>query len=374
MRKKLLVYMPPNKRTVAIETVLIEMAKHHEVLFLSLSAKGDLHTELESKGIGCYNVNIEESNPILRIWKQTCFLISFCKTYEIDVLWSHLHPCNLYAVIAQYFISAKVVIFRHHFHAQIKESGLKGLNKNEIWMERIISFLAPSIVVPSQEVYAGMIQYEHVPSDKIRIIPYIYHFENYALPDQTAIAKIKEEYSAQMLILIAMRMIKLKRHMLVLPILNELIKEGYDLQVILLDDGDERELITQYIDNNDLSTRLHLLGFRRNIIDYIQASDVVLHPSGTEASSSLIKEAGWREKVVIVNDGVGDFSEYIIDRDNGYLIPSGSQERLEYKKALINAYQNKERGMQMGTKLKSTVLEKFGVNNETVKMYLDCMQ
>ena len=371
MRKNLLIYFPPNKRTVALETVILEMAKHHNVKVLTLAEKGDFHNYLETMGVEFYYTGINEFNPIKRVIKQTLFLLKFCRVNKIEVIWSHLHPCNLYTVIAQFFISAKVVIFRHHFHAQIKETGIKGINRNERWMEKIISLLASRIVVPSREGYYGMVNYEGISKDKIEIVPYIYNFTTYAKPDLRVVEEIQKNFPCKIRILIAMRMIKLKRHMIVLPILNRLIREGYDIQVLLLDDGEEKNNIAQYIIENELSKRVHILGYKKNIIDYIAASDLILHPSSTEASSSLIKEAGMLEKIVIVNEGVGDFSDYIENGVNGFLV-NGKNELEEYESIIRSVYIGNFNEC-IGENLYNTVHNKFSVSERTRRMYFDLL-
>jgi glycosyltransferase involved in cell wall biosynthesis len=370
MRKNILLYMPPNKRTVALETVILETAKHHNIRLLTLAERGDLHLFLESKGIVCETMEVNESNPIIRIIKHTAKLVQYCRKNEIDTLWSHLHPCNLYAVLAQFFIPSKTIIFRHHFHAQIKETGMKGLNRNELWMEKIISLLAKKIVVPSSEVYNGMIIYEGIDSRKIDIIPYIYNFDHYAHPNIEEVLRIQTEFPCQLRILMAMRMIKLKRHLLVLPAINRLIMEGYDIQILLLDEGEEKPSIMQFIQENNLENRIHCLGFQKNIIDFISACDLVLHPSATEASSSLIKEAGYLSKTVIACKDVGDFSDYIDHQVNGFLLNPGEECEGTYKcvKAILN------KGIDtsaFGNSLKSVILQKYAVNDYSISKYLD---
>jgi glycosyltransferase involved in cell wall biosynthesis len=368
MRKNILLYMPPNKRTVALETVILETAKHHNITLLTLAERGDLHLFLESKGIVCETMEVNESNPILRIIKQTEKLVQYCRKNQIDTLWSHLHPCNLYAVLAQFFIPSRTIIFRHHFHAQIKETGMKGLNRNELWMEKIISLLAKKIVVPSSEVYNGMITYEGIDSRKIDIIPYIYNFDHYAHPNIEEVLRIQTEFPCQLRILMAMRMIKLKRHLLVLPAINRLIMEGYDIQILLLDDGEEKPTIMQFIHKNNLENRIHCLGFQKNIIDYISACDLVLHPSATEASSSLIKEAGFLFKTVIACKDVGDFSDYIDHFENGFLLNPGKEEKETYE--LIKMILDKKVSVsEIGTRLHEAVVKKFTVSQTILDKY-----
>ncbi|RYZ27422.1 MAG: glycosyltransferase, partial [Chitinophagaceae bacterium] len=311
--RNVLLYYPPNNRSVAIETIAAEVnSKGHNLIVLTTSERGVFHEQLDKLGVKNFNVTFEKRSALVYYFKHLRYLISFCRKHRIDTVWSHLQSCNIVAVLAQAFIKCRVVIFRHHFHAIIKEKGLSAVNRNELLFERIICRLAREIVVPSNEVYNGMVSYEKVPARKIKIIPYIYDFSAYPKPDASVITAITRQYAASLLIVVASRMIPMKRHMLVLPVFDQLIKEGLDIKVLLLDDGEERPKLEAYVKEQALEGRIFFLGFKKNIIDYLAASDLLVHPSATEASSSLVKEFGLMKKPVIVCSGVGDFDQYII--------------------------------------------------------------
>lgn len=351
-----------------METLILETRKKYNIEVLSLSPKGEFQTYLEANKISIHYYQQNTSNSVFKIILNSFFLIHFCYKHNIDVVWSHLHPCNFYAVLAQFFIRAKVVIFRHHFHAEIKKNGFINLNKNELFFEKWISILAKKIIVPSLEVYNGMVHYEKVDKCKIEIIPYIYDFKQYSKPNRDIVNKIRNDYRSDFLILIASRMIPLKRHFLVLPILKSLIEEGLNIKVILLDDGELKVQIQKYILDNKLENNIFLLGFKSNVVDYISSSDLILHPSYTEASSSLIKEAGLMYKPVIVCDGVGDFSDYIINNFNGFLIQENNEET-EIKQAILKLYYDKELRSKLSDNLHHTVLDKFSPTDKVLDLY-----
>jgi hypothetical protein len=219
------------------------------------------------------------------------------------------------------------------------------------------------------EVYNGMIKYEKVKAKKIAIIPYIYDFNSYAKPNENEVSRIRNKYPAKLLIITASRMIKMKRHDLVLPVYKKLIQEGYSIKVLLLDEGDEKNNLQQYVKNNRLEEAIFFLGFRTNIIDYLAAADLLVHPSYTEASSSLVKEFGLLKKPVIVCSGVGDFDQYIIHKKNGFLV-TPPDEMNEFEENIKFVYNNKDESKQIGTNLHNSVLKLFSPNCETIKSYL----
>jgi len=229
--------------------------------------------------------------------------------------------------------------------------------------------LAKEIVVPSLEVYNGMIKYEKIKAKKIAIIPYIYDFEKYKKPDTDEVRSIRNEYATDLLILTASRMIKMKRHALVLPVFKKLLDEGYSIKVLLLDNGEEKENLQKYVEQNNLGNSIFFLGYRPNITDYLSAADLLVHPSYTEASSSLVKEFGLMKKPVIVCSGVGDFDQYIVNGENGYIV-NPPDEAKEFEEHIRFVYHHREESVAAGKRLHERVMELFSPNEKTMGLYL----
>jgi glycosyltransferase involved in cell wall biosynthesis len=369
--KKVLLYYVSNYHTVAIETLCSQVNKTgNKLVVLTQSPKGDFHSYLNKLGVENYSKVYSSRIAIFNYVLHFFYLIKFCRKNKIDTIWSHLSTCNFVAVLAQNFMSKRrVVVFRHHFHKLVKTEGHKSVNRNERIMTSIINRLAKEIVVPSAEVRNGMIEYEKVKEKKVIIIPYIYDFSQYGEPDKQVVQQIRETYPAKLLILTASRMIKMKRHALLMPVYKKLIAEGFDIKVLLLDDGEQRESLETFVKENRLKKKIFLLGLKKNIIDYLAAADLIVHPSATEASSSLIKEAGLVKKPVIVCSGVGDFDQYIINEKNGFLVQQDN-EQAEFEKYISAVYKDLNKAAEMGAALHNTVIEEFSTNKKTIDKYL----
>jgi glycosyltransferase involved in cell wall biosynthesis len=367
---KILFYYPSNKRTIALETLLIELRKkNHEIIILTTCQKGDFHFYMESVGFKTYS-NELKSQGIKYYLRQFLFLINFCKEQNIDLIHSHLQHTNIIAVLSQYFIKSKVIVFRHHFrfidHIEEKIS----INKNEILFDKIINFLAKVIVVPSKGVYEGIKKHENVKIEKVNIIPYIYDFSKYQEPNTIEIQNIKQQYPCRLRLIMVSRLIKLKRHYIVFPIIKELIQSGYDIKLIVLDEGPEKENLEKYISDYDLKDQIIMHGFRRDFVNFMAAADLLIQPSLTDASNSAAKEFALLEKTVVVSENVGDYNEYVINNISGYLIPLKDSEK-HLKEIIIDAYNNPDKINSMGKILKKEVLLKFDISNanEIIKMY-----
>ena len=116
------------------------------------------------------------------------------------------------------------------------------------------------------------------------------------------------------------RLIPFKRHALVFPVVRDLVGEGLDVRMFVLDEGPERERLEGFVRAHRLEDRIIMLGFRTDSWT-TWPLDLLIHPSLTEASSSVVKEMALLGKTAIVCQGVGDFDEYLVHGRNAFLVP-----------------------------------------------------
>ncbi len=371
MNKKILVYYPSNKRTNQLETVILEYYKRgFDICLLTTIEKGDLHYELEKNGVKTFSNVVNKNNSILYYILQINYLIKFCKNNNISIVLSNLQHVNFIAVFAQFFIKSKVIVFRHHFKFNKIDSSIK-VNKMEVFFDKVINLLAKKIIVPSYSVYNGMKNFEKVNMNKVSIIKYVYNFNNYNKPNKDKVAEIKNKYTAKMRLIMCSRLIPFKRHIIIFPIIKELVNKGYDIKMFVLDEGQEEENLKKYIKQNNLENNIIMLGFINDFLDYMAASDIMIHPSLTEASSSAAKEMAIMSKTIIACKGVGDFDDYIINKENGILLEQHKCSK-ELKGVLVNMYESKLY-IEYGNELKENVVNMFKVSEENFKPYLNIL-
>lgn len=359
-----LYFYPSNPRSVQLESeFLSDIKEGNQVHLLTTCAEGKLHNACKEMGIKVATSVIPKSNSFLYYIRQVKALKQYVKQNNIDIIKSNLQHCNLITVLAYPKWKKKgpeIQIFRHHFKFLQFKGPSTGLQKNkgEALFDRIINLLAKKQYVPSTGVRDGMIQYEGLKPSKIILQAYQYDFSRYQFPQEEDIQAIKQKYPAQLRIIMVSRLIPFKRHLLVLPVFQKLINEGLDIQVFILDQGPEQEHIQSFIQEHKLEENIHLLGFRSDFLAYMGASDVLVHPSLTEASNSVVKEMGLMGKAVMVMDQVGDFHEYIEHEKNGILLSAdGLLEEIE--SYIRKGYAEKGLFSTLGGELKDTVLKKF---------------
>jgi glycosyltransferase involved in cell wall biosynthesis len=355
--KNILIYFQNPIRNIFFESFVPELIKKgHHVFFLTNCSPGILHKKIEE--LGAVTAAYSPGGPgFLKLIRHWWFLIRYCRKNKIDILFSHLQLNNLIALLAQYFIRAGVYPCRHHADA-IRLEG----NKKSIFIDKIVSRLSKKIIVVSDAAKKFMVDHENVRDSKITVIPLGYNFELYNKPEYEKVLEIKKQMDCHLLLIIISRMTPGKRHILALEALNILVKKGLDIKLILLDEGAEEKKLKNFVEKNNLGSKVLFTGFLSNIMDYTAAADLLLHPSESEASNQVVREAANLEKPCIACKNAGDFEEYIIHRKNSFLV-SKENTRDEMCDLIKEFYYKKDELKEIGKAFKKDVLAKFSMKN-----------
>ena len=360
---KIVIYSPSNLRAVDQQSqALLFQKMGHEPMLLTCLPEGDLHKNFQAHGFKTYSSNITNAGGIHYFVKEIIFLIKFCKQFEIDLVCCHLQSCALIAGFAKLFIRAKVVYMRHHTDFVGIYNSPKERLQN--WIANILS---PKIIAISNTVYDILIK-ENVPAYKIHRINLCYDFGEYKNDFTDQIDSIKAELSSPLTMLYVARLDPVKRHKLAFKIVEDLLAQNIECKLFCIGRGSLEDELKHYILENDLGQHIIMKGFVTNVFDYISASDIILLLSDTEASSHMLKESGICSKTLIACAGVGDFDDYIIHGENGYLVNKENpiSETIEILKKIST---NKQIVAQLGENLKETVYKNFSIESNFETLY-----
>lgn len=358
LNNNILFFTSFNERSIHMESsVLYFKNKGYNVFFLTTCIKGAIHQELKSKGVIIVEANYSKSVSFFYYIKMILFLIKVSKNNKIDFIHSHLQIPNLISSISRFFIKAKVFNVRHNSDV----IHLSGSYKEKI-IEKVINKLSNHIIAISDKVKMQLIEKEGVKPHKIYRINNGYNFYSYEKlsVNENEYLNIRKEFECKFLIISPGRLIKTKRHELTIKGVRDLVLKGYDVKLLILGDGPERKSLEAYIKELDVQEYVFLKGFITNISDYLKASDAVTLLSESEASSNIVKEAGYFEKMVIVCENVGDFSDYIINNVNGFLL-SKTNPLPEFIQLMEKVYTDTNVMHEVGEKLKKTIFSEFDI-------------
>lgn len=107
-----------------------------------------------------------------------------------------------------------------------------------------------------------------------------------------------------------------------LNVAKEIIHVKPFVHFIIAGTGDEKSLIEKFIDENNLSSRIHLLGFRKDVTKVMKSLDVFLITSKTEGLGTIVLEA-FAAEIPVVATGAGGIPELVSDGVTGLLVEVG---------------------------------------------------
>lgn len=346
---------PTNKRAVSIESLVEAFSSRgYNVFFYSQEPKGVLHEFLEKFGVKSFCNVIQKKISIFFYTRHALALAKYIRSNKIELVFSHTQVANITAVIAQYFCNTRMIICRHH-----TDTGIINDIFNERMMDKIINLLGKEFIAPCKKVFNQMVQ-EGVEPKRIRLIYYGYDFNYYSLPKHQEIDEIKNKYKCDFLIVKAARFFVEKRHIILFELIKKLVDEGYNIKCLALSDGPERKNLEKYIEENNLQQHIYLIGFRRDILTYLAAADLVVHLSISEASNNLVKEVGLLYKPVLVCEDVGDFDDYLVNNKNAFVINKKFPGK-ELEQVVRKVYKNKDLLLGLGKELHQKVFETFSI-------------
>lgn len=111
-----------------------------------------------------------------------------------------------------------------------------------------------------------------------------------------------------------------------------LIRWGYDIKLVIIGDGEERESLEKLVDNLDLKKYIEFKGIipHNEVISHLGGSDLFVLPTLQEGFSNVILE-GMAAGLPIVSSNIEAIKEIIKDGENGLLVEPKNPHHLAEK-------------------------------------------
>ncbi|TXH30967.1 MAG: glycosyltransferase family 1 protein [Cyclobacteriaceae bacterium] len=352
---RILFYTPLNTRCRDIESQAEFFANNgHTIFLLTQSKPGALHGNFSAYG---YQTSADESSSrftSVRVVRRMVKLIGFCSSNRIDLVYAHLEPCNFIAVLSQYFVRARVIICRHH----VDEAKLYPFGKDLSY--KLTYRLAKEIIVVSSHAKRYMVREENVPESRITHINLAYNFDLYELPSSEKVKRLRDDLEADLVLLSVCRLTRYKRPELSVEVLKNLLAKGLSVKLIILGRGELQQELEEKIEKLNLRQHCLLPVYVNNVLEYMAAADVLIHPSLLESSCITVKEAGLVNLPVIVCRNIGDFNEVIEHGVNGFIVDADNF--VEETSALLLKYcGDRSKLLATAYQLRQTVYKLFDI-------------
>lgn len=135
--------------------------------------------------------------------------------------------------------------------------------------------------------------------------------------------------------------------------------ENADVHLVLAGEGAKRAAIEQFARQHNLTARIHLLGFQKDITDIMKGIDALVLPSLWEGFGIVLIEAMAAGKPAITTN-VSSMPEIVVDNETGRVVPVNDEKALAA--AMQQIVRNPQLARQWGAKGRQRVLELFTID------------
>jgi len=366
--KNLLLYYPSNTASEAMLSVALAMNKKgYKTILLTTCKAGDLHNSFQEHDIDNYNYSIPKNTFF--IIKHFFFLIRFCRRHNINYVYSHLQSANFIAVLAQYFLSAKLLVCRHH-----SDYVRLGPSNNARFFDKVIGKLAKNIIAISDRVKHEMQEHERINPNKIIRINNAYDFSLFKPVNKKIKNQIIMNYDLigkDVVLLNVGRMIPLKRQALLLKLVYLLKKDGFDIKLLIVGSGQLKNELVKITEDYKINNEVVFTKQVNNIRDYMACCDLQVHLSESEASNNVVKEFALLGKPSVICKNVGDFEDYCTS-ENSYLIQKDFN-IVDLKSIIVQIINKKQDLKRKGEDIRRTIKSLFSIDT-VIQKYLDVLK
>lgn len=284
---------------------------------------------------------------------------------NIDILHTSLFNANYHGRIAGFLCRIPKLI--SEVHGQHYEFiNFKYLP--HIFTEHMLYRVSNTIICCSDSSREDIINREKLPAKKIVAIT------NCIDPADYQIDKSKENIrdmlgiGNELVLITAASFWRMKGHIYLLKSLFELKQLGYVFKWICAGDGPIRNTIQRSCADLQMTKEVIFLGRVSNVADYLNASDLFILPSLSEALSIALLEAMYLGLPCIVTD-VGANRELIEDRVNGIVVKHQDKEAL--KKAILCFFGNRKLIEDYGSRNKQKIINRYIITDNYLSRFYE---
>lgn len=140
-----------------------------------------------------------------------------------------------------------------------------------------------------------------------------------------------------------------------------------EVQALIVGSGPEQEAL-QGMQRRMMLDNVHFIGpkSQKDLPDFYRMADVFVYPSSSEPFGAVIPEAMAFGLPIITTDVVGSSADFVIDGQNGFIIPQGKV--LSLSKAISNIVKDEQLGYRMGVE-SSKIMGRYNIaKNATTLM------
>lgn len=248
--------------------------------FLIMSDEpSDYAEEIQSLGGRKYTISVKADNTFIKIQQEAKVFYKFLCEHEYKVV--HIHYTT--PLRAPYLLAAKkagVPVRIYHSHS----AEVSGKSKIKLWIynyyRKKISEWATDYFACSKVAADWMFEKELINTEKVRVIYNGIDTKRFSY-NTVARANIRKQMNleASFVIMHTGRFLLQKNHTFIIDIFKQIKEMQPNAKLLLLGTGDLLEEIQQKVAKLKLTEDVYFLGVKKNVEEYLSASDCYLMPS-----------------------------------------------------------------------------------------------
>lgn len=309
-----------------VEKCIIQLTKlfKEDNKIVVASMGGKLVKELDNMNIKHYKIINTDSKNLLTILRNLKTICKIVKEEKIDIIHSHHRMTTLLTKMVSKLTKVKVI---HTQHLCIEDK----LKFTKMTLKNVRT------ITVSNGAKEALVNKCGLDENKITTIYNTIELEN----SNNEIDKTLLELKAGGKFIVAQisRLVNYKGIYDFLNIAKSVSLKESNIKFVLIGDGEEKENIRNFIEENGLSDVVFLLGNKDNVINQLKYVDLVLLCSYIEGLPLTPLEA-FSQEVPVIATNIPGTNEEIEDGINGYLV--NMKDINKFKEKIMNIYNNNE--------------------------------
>lgn len=362
---KKILYILDTFETGGAEKSLLDIAMHnHEVVsvFVTLYQGNQLAETAQKAGIKVIALNRKEKYAFNKIAQ---LLLPIVREEQPDIIHATLFRADIVArKLKNYFSIPLVSSLVNNSYVAERYRKLSFIGKLKLYyIQQLDAKSAKKVdffVSNSQTIKVSNAKALHLDLDKIKVIYRGRELSKFTSITSQQIEETKNTLgipSTTFVLLNVSRLLDRKGQLDLLKAINEVRKTNLSLKLLIAGEGFYRSVLEQYIQENNLSAHVTLLGNREDVPVLLQLADAFVFPSHYEGLPGALIEAMMAKKTIICSD-IPENKECVSDKEALIFQKGNVAQLVQMIESVIhhpNAYND------LGENAKKVAIEKFSI-------------
>jgi len=296
-------------------------------------------------------------------WKLSRLL----RKWEVTLLHAHHFDQIIIGWLAtRLYGKTKLVIGRHYSDSIYRmPDGIK--KRIYFWLEKKANLAAERIIVPSKFIKDILVNRQKINEGKVDVIYYALNPDKYILPESKSIDELRVELGldGKFVISTFARLHEEKGHRYLVEAIDSVREKVKGLRVLFVGEGPERRKLEELIQRYKLQDIILITGWRQDVLNLMQLSDIVVQPTLQEAFSQVMCEAMILGKPLVMSN-VSGAVDLIENGKSGMIVDKGNPDKLA--EAILKLYDDPILSNEMGKNANDRIKKLLPIN-EVIKQY-----